>query len=71
VTGKQEIARRQQGQAQGSPWLQVRAASSGHAAAHELKRRGWTVRALARRAVEGPLSITADLIDAEATAAAP
>ena len=39
----------------------------GHEVAHELKRQGWGVRALARRTVEGLPSITADLTDAEAT----
>jgi nucleoside-diphosphate-sugar epimerase len=38
----------------------------GNAVAHELKRQGWTVRALARRSVEGFESIAADLTDAEA-----
>jgi nucleoside-diphosphate-sugar epimerase len=42
----------------------------GDAVAHELKRQGWTVRALARRNVEGFESISADLTDADATAAA-
>ena len=42
----------------------------GHAVAHELARQGWTVRALARRSVEGLASVRADLTDAEATAAA-
>jgi nucleoside-diphosphate-sugar epimerase len=42
----------------------------GDAVAHELKRQGWTVRALARRSVEGFDSISADLTDAEATASA-
>ena len=42
----------------------------GAAVAHELKRQGWTVRALARRSVEGFESISADLTDSVATAAA-
>jgi nucleoside-diphosphate-sugar epimerase len=42
----------------------------GHAVVQELKRQGWTVRALARRSVEGVESITTDLTDASATAAA-
>ncbi len=42
----------------------------GNAAARELKRQGWSVRALARRAVAELPSIAADLTDAEATATA-
>jgi nucleoside-diphosphate-sugar epimerase len=42
----------------------------GHALAHELKDRGWRVRGLARRAVDGIPSIAADLTDRKATAAA-
>jgi nucleoside-diphosphate-sugar epimerase len=42
----------------------------GDAAVRELKRQGWTVRALARRAVEGVETITTDLTDAQSTAAA-
>jgi nucleoside-diphosphate-sugar epimerase len=42
----------------------------GDAVSQELKRQGWAVRALARRSVEGFHSISADLADAEATAAA-
>jgi len=40
----------------------------GHAAAQELKRQGWSVRALARRPIEGLPSIAADLTEAETTA---
>ncbi|WP_207459694.1 SDR family oxidoreductase [Azospirillum sp. SYSU D00513] len=42
----------------------------GHAVCHELKAQGWRVRALARRALAGFESVTADLTDAEATARA-
>jgi len=42
----------------------------GAAVAHELKRQGWIVRALARRSAEGFESVSADLTDSEATAAA-
>ncbi|WP_119679369.1 SDR family oxidoreductase [Indioceanicola profundi] len=42
----------------------------GHAVCHELKAQGWQVRALARRAVPGIDSVTADLTDARATAEA-
>jgi NAD(P)-dependent dehydrogenase (short-subunit alcohol dehydrogenase family) len=37
----------------------------GQAVVQELKRQGWTVRALARRSVAGVESINADLTDAE------
>ncbi|PWC35937.1 SDR family oxidoreductase [Azospirillum sp. TSO35-2] len=42
----------------------------GHALAHELKAQGWSVRALARRPLEGFPSVCTDLTDAAATAAA-
>jgi nucleoside-diphosphate-sugar epimerase len=42
----------------------------GHAVSEELKRNGWRVRALGRRAVDGVESVVADLMDANATAAA-
>jgi nucleoside-diphosphate-sugar epimerase len=41
----------------------------GHAVTQALQRQGWTVRALARRPIEGVESIRADLTDADATAA--
>ncbi len=40
----------------------------GHAAAHELKRWGWSVRGLARRPIEGLPSIATDLTEAETAA---
>ena len=40
----------------------------GHAVAAELKRQGWTVRALARRPIDGMDTIPVDLTDREATA---
>jgi hypothetical protein len=39
----------------------------GDAAVKELKQQSWTVRALARRAVEGVETITTDLVDALST----
>jgi nucleoside-diphosphate-sugar epimerase len=42
----------------------------GHSVAKELKSRGWTVRTLARRPIEGVETITVDLTNREATIAA-
>jgi nucleoside-diphosphate-sugar epimerase len=42
----------------------------GHAVSKELKRNGWRVRALARRAVDGVDTVVTDLTDADGTAAA-
>jgi nucleoside-diphosphate-sugar epimerase len=42
----------------------------GHSVATELKRQGWSVRALARRPVNGTVTITVDLTDRGATAIA-
>jgi uncharacterized protein YbjT (DUF2867 family) len=42
----------------------------GHSVAMELKRQGWKVRALARRPITGIETITVDLTNREAIAAA-